>query len=209
VKIFISWSGERSKGLALALHPWLPRVFHDVEPFISTKMNRGINWFNEVLEELSDTTFGVICLTPGNLQAPWINFEAGALAREVPGAKTFLVPLAFDFSKDDLSSPFNAFNAMDANEEGFLQLVTTINGQLSRPLDEAVLADTFEMWWPKLEEKIKAIPGDDNQPVVPKVGLDEKMDALTDLVKDLAKSVARRPPTEVVPHSVELRWRSS
>lgn len=32
MKVFISWSGERSQALAQALRDWLPLVLHFVEP---------------------------------------------------------------------------------------------------------------------------------------------------------------------------------
>ena len=32
--VFISWSGERSKALAVALRDWLPLVLHYVEPWV-------------------------------------------------------------------------------------------------------------------------------------------------------------------------------
>jgi hypothetical protein len=35
VKIFISWSGDRSHQLAQALHGWLPLVLPYVEPWLS------------------------------------------------------------------------------------------------------------------------------------------------------------------------------
>lgn len=37
LKVFISWSGERSKEMANALREWLPMVLQYVEPFVSDK----------------------------------------------------------------------------------------------------------------------------------------------------------------------------
>ena len=33
MKVFIGWSGERSKALAQSLHDWIPLVLHNVEPW--------------------------------------------------------------------------------------------------------------------------------------------------------------------------------
>lgn len=35
MKVFISWSGERSHALGDALHDWIPLVLHYVEPWLS------------------------------------------------------------------------------------------------------------------------------------------------------------------------------
>ena len=47
MKVFISWSGERSRLVAQELGPWLKKVIQSVEPWISTDMERGIKWLAE------------------------------------------------------------------------------------------------------------------------------------------------------------------
>ena len=37
VKVFISWSGERSKKIAKALKKWIKNVIQSVEPFVSSE----------------------------------------------------------------------------------------------------------------------------------------------------------------------------
>ena len=81
-KIFISWSGDVSKRVAQALDKWLPEVVEGIEPWISTQdISAGVRWGSEIARQLERINFGIICLTPDNLQAPWILFEAGALAK--------------------------------------------------------------------------------------------------------------------------------
>lgn len=80
MKIFISWSGDRSHQLAQALHEWLPLVLHYVKPWLSqADISAGSRWAQEVAKELETTNFGIICVTqetsprPGycSRQAPW------------------------------------------------------------------------------------------------------------------------------------------
>lgn len=41
LKVFISWSGDRSKEMAKALRDWLPMALNYVEPFVSDKRHSG------------------------------------------------------------------------------------------------------------------------------------------------------------------------
>jgi hypothetical protein len=91
MKVFISWSGPRSKAAAQALHQWLPDVIQSIEPWMSAEdIDAGARWGNEVTNELAQTRCGIICLTQDNLTAPWILFEAGALSKTIE--KTYVIP---------------------------------------------------------------------------------------------------------------------
>jgi hypothetical protein len=82
MKVFISWSGSRSKQIAKLLHDWLPIVLQNIEAFMSIEeIEKGMRWFSSIATELQNCNFGSVCLTPENLTAPWIHFEAGALAK--------------------------------------------------------------------------------------------------------------------------------
>jgi hypothetical protein len=71
MKVFISWSGEMSHKVANVLRDWLPYVIQAVDPFVSSgDINKGERWGDVLAEELEDTEFGIICLTPYNVKAP-------------------------------------------------------------------------------------------------------------------------------------------
>ena len=79
MKIFISWSGPRSKAMAEALKEWLPNVIQAVDPWVSSSdIDAGMRWTPALAEQLQQTQLGILCLTAENLNAPWLLFEAGA-----------------------------------------------------------------------------------------------------------------------------------
>jgi TIR domain len=84
MKVFISWSGSKSQDVAVALGDWLPGVINRIEPFVSAKdIYAGSRWESEIASQLDTTNFGIVCVTRENQAAPWLNFEAGALAKAV------------------------------------------------------------------------------------------------------------------------------
>lgn len=61
VKVFISWSGPRSRLVADALREWVHDVIQSVECFCSTEdIRAGQRWNNEVNTWLGDTDFGIL-----------------------------------------------------------------------------------------------------------------------------------------------------
>jgi TIR domain len=82
MKVFISWLGKQAAQVAISLRDWFPKVIQGITPFVSAKdIDKGANWSHVLSEELNDSAFGVICLTPENLLSPWLNYEAGAIMR--------------------------------------------------------------------------------------------------------------------------------
>jgi hypothetical protein len=67
VKVFLSWSGNRSQEVATLLSDWLQCVIQSSKPWISTRdIDRGSIWFGEINDQLQDTHIGIICLTQEN-----------------------------------------------------------------------------------------------------------------------------------------------
>src|SRR3954447_17273409 len=83
MRIFVSWSGDRSKAAALALKSLLQDVLGDsIDVFFSDHINPGELWAQRLGRELEQSDFGVLCLTRDNFLAPWLLFEAGAIANK-------------------------------------------------------------------------------------------------------------------------------
>jgi hypothetical protein len=157
MKVFLSWSGERSQAIAEGLRDWLPKVIQAVQPWMSAvDIERGARWSSDIAVELGQTSFGILCLTPENLDSSWIHFEAGALSKTLENA--FVCPYLYDLQPSDLKGPLVQFNAAKANKEDTQKLILTINASLAEPLSEDVVCESCELWWPKLESTLNSIP---------------------------------------------------
>lgn len=157
MKVFISWSGERSQALAQALRDWLPMVLHYAEPWLShSDIEAGDRWANVVAKELETTKFGIICITRENIASPWILFEAGALAKSMQEGR--VIPLLLDIEFKDIAGPLAQFQAKKVEKAGLSDVVTSINSFSDAKLTETRLILQFDTLWPALEAKVNEIP---------------------------------------------------
>ena len=86
MSLFICWSGDRSYKLAVAVRTLVTQTVEGIEKkdiFVSDRIEKGANWFDSILGELSRAHAGIVCLTAENLDGVWLHFEAGALARDL------------------------------------------------------------------------------------------------------------------------------
>ncbi len=155
MKVFVSWSGELSKQIAESLKKWIPCMFNYVDVFFSQDdIERGENWDRVISKELSECNYGIICLTKDNLTAPWINFEAGAIAKSLDAKVSALM---IDIKPSDIRGPLSRYQATKLNKADIFKLVSSINSSLDTPLDVKVLENSFNMMWPGIEEEMKTI----------------------------------------------------
>src|SRR5262245_15541019 len=81
-KVFLCWSGARSRNFAEAVQKWLPRILGDtLKLSISTQIEKGAEWLEELRKALNDSDCGILCLTPEAIESPWVHFEAGLMVR--------------------------------------------------------------------------------------------------------------------------------
>lgn len=157
--VFISWSGPRSKSAAEALKEWLPLVVPTANPWMSaTDIDKGTRWREEVATALDTMKAGVICLTPENLTAEWLLFEAGALSKTRDPKTRVWTYLLAGLSIPDLTDPLAMFNATKAEEEDTRKLVHSINTNLDPTVPESRVNRLFDKFWPDLKKELDAIP---------------------------------------------------
>jgi hypothetical protein len=159
MNVFISWSGEESKHIAVALKEWLPLVIQAIDPYVSCEdIDKGARWSADIARELADTDFGILCLTRTNQHSPWINFEAGALAKAVDKAR--VCPFLLDMRPADLDGdgPLPQFQAVTFEKDDVLKMLLALNkAQDEQALPDARLRKLFDRMWPDLEGQLQSV----------------------------------------------------
>src|SRR5205823_4210816 len=131
----------------------------------------------------SQTHFGILCLTPENLKAPWLLFEAGALSKAVDHSA--VCPFLYDVSKTDLEWPLAQFQANTADEEGTKGIVELVNQRTGdRCLSDGELSRAFSRCWPEFKAKLSSIQSVDDAPE-PRRSLEDIADETLSLVRAL------------------------
>lgn len=155
LRVFLSWSMQRSEAVAQAFRDWLPSVLQNVRPYYTPDdIGKGSRWASEIRGELEGSDFGIIFLMPENLTSPWILFEAGALSKL---EKSKVAPLLLGVEPTDVSGPLAQLQLTKFNKEECFKLIKALNRALdSRALEPTVLNNVFDKWWPDLEDKVKA-----------------------------------------------------
>lgn len=159
MKVFISWSGERSKNTAEVIKKFLKQVIQASEPWMSSDIDKGKRWNQEITKQLEESKVGIICLNKENIEENWILFEAGALSKM--SIESHVCTFLLDIDYQDIESPLSDFQNTKFDKEDILKLLYTLNTVLEktgeRSLDPETLKDAFITSWPKLEEELQTI----------------------------------------------------
>lgn len=155
MKVFISWSGVASRAVAEALADWFPKVIQGVEPFVSAKdIDKGSNWTVELARELDGADFGVVCVAPDNLLSPWLNYEAGAIAKSVDSR---VCPVLLGVEKPEVKPPISQLQMTSIELDDFKLLMASMNKSAGAPLSLVDLNEAVEIWWPRLQAALAEI----------------------------------------------------
>jgi hypothetical protein len=201
MKVFISWSGDLSHKIALTFREWLPSVIQAIRPYVSSQdIDKGARWSTDIAKELSESTYGILCVTRDNIDAPWINFEAGALSKTID--KSFVAPFLFNIQRSEVKGPLLQFQSTIYEKEDLLKLMVSINTRApaGEQLEAGTLKKAFEVWWPQFEGEMKKIetsapPGEERKPKL------SRQDAILEEVLELSRSQQKllRNPEELLP----------
>lgn len=154
MKVFLSWSGDKSHKVALVFRDWLPSVIQSLVPYVSSEdIDKGARWSTDIAKELEDSTFGILCVTKDNINAPWLTFEAGALSKTME--KSFVCPFLFNIKRSEVDGPILQFQSTVFEKEDIKKLVKSLNKACGdEQLTDERLEKAFEVWYPTLEEEL-------------------------------------------------------
>ena len=164
MELFICWSGARSRAMARIMERRLKEIVPGLEPFVSTQIEKGSLWSDELRTRLSVADAGLLCLTPESVESPWIHYEAGLLAASVsdedrePRIYTYLLGL----QPGDLTGPLRSYQSTVADRDDTEQLVK----DMVKPAASPGPGD-YERWWRRLRHDLDRIPPVSLQEVVP------------------------------------------
>ncbi len=208
MKIFVSWSGELSKKIAEELKKWIPCVIQSAEVFFSQEdIEKGQNWNNRIAEELSQCNYGIVCLTAENKNAGWINFEAGAIAKELDARVTALM---IDIAPSDIQGPLSSFQSTKIEKDDFFKLLTSINNCMDSAINIDVLKILFDAVWEKMYDEFQEIINQ-KMPSQKKTGPKENdQNLLEDILQNIrAQSRLLSDPQNLIPKKYLLEILSS
>jgi TIR domain-containing protein len=186
MKVFVSWSGKHSFKIAIVLRDWLPSVIQALEPYVSSvDIDKGARWGLDIAKELEESTFGILCVTPDNMEAPWLNFEAGALSKKLDKGR--VTPFLVSMRPAQLSAgPLTQFQATLAEKEDVWKLVKSLNEQVGDSrLEESKLRKAFDKWWPELEEGLALAVKDVDEVTTAKLVRKDSTEILEELLESM------------------------
>jgi len=164
MKVFLSWSGEQSHKVAVVFRDWFPSVIQSLVPYVSSEdIDKGARWSTDIATELEDSTFGILCVTKDNINAPWLTFEAGALSKTMD--KAFVSPFLFNIKRSEVDGPILQFQSTILEKEDIKKLLKTLNKACGDDkLTDERLDKAFEVWYPTLEEELNKIQENGSTP---------------------------------------------
>jgi hypothetical protein len=186
-KIFLCWSKSRSKAIAEAWAKLLPEIINGVVPILSTEFQKGKEWFNLLRRDLDEARTGIVFLTLENMNAPWIHFEAGALATAVGNHDGAVFTYIYGFDPGRLAGPLSAYHSTVATKQDTQRLVLDLCAALNR---EKPGEGAYGAWWEKLHKALDNIPA----PGIP------------ELVPGFAGLFERKTFKEPLPDCTNQRW---
>ncbi len=157
MKVFISWSGDLSRELGKCFDEWLPATLQAVKTYYSPEaIEKGAHWSSKLAKELEESGTGLFILTPDNLTAPWMMFEAGAISKQFGEAS--VCSILFGVNASDVTPPLSLYQMTKFEKADVKRLITTINQKCGdAKLFDGVLDTVFEKWWPDLESRVDAV----------------------------------------------------
>lgn len=209
MKVFLSWSGHKSHQVALIFRDWLPSVIQSITPYVSSEdIDKGARWSTDIAKELEDSSFGILCVTKENLEAPWLLFEAGALSKMMD--KGSVCPFLFDLKMAEIKEgPILQFQTTVFEKNDVKKLLLSLNKACGETgLKEDLLLKSFDVWWPSLEQSLNKELNEkpEEKSSSKRINKDELLEEILELSRTNQK-ILRSPEVLLPPDYIEFLFR--
>jgi hypothetical protein len=93
MKVFISWSKEKSMEIAIETKTLLEKLNPNIDAFVSeVDINGGEYVQKQIIDKIRECDKLILCFTKENKKSPWLLFEAGY----ANGIQKVVIPILFD-----------------------------------------------------------------------------------------------------------------
>lgn len=165
--VFLSWSTERSQKLAKMFNEWITNVLPTVQTYISTEqIGPGDRWSDSIGKGLETNFMGIFFLVEENVDSPWLNFEAGAISKNIEDSK--VIPLLHDMKPEQINGPIAQFQAKLINvEPDIFSIVKQINNGINdeRKINAEILKKLFDKWYPDFVKEYNDFCNENPRPI--------------------------------------------
>ncbi|WP_150522786.1 toll/interleukin-1 receptor domain-containing protein [Roseibium sediminis] len=190
MEIFLSWSGDYSRQFANATKDLIELILPSCKPWMSTSIEGGERWSEAIAQRLENANYGIVFLTPDNLQKPWLLFEAGALAKSIAFGR--VVPLLLGVHHTALAGPLGQFQGKTFNKENVKTLLLELNNASEDPRKQDIFEKVFEQNWDGYSNKVIEIQNSglaDPERQVPTRSIDEVLEELVKEVRSIKSAL--------------------
>lgn len=156
MNIYISWSGDTGRRVALALQRFIPLILQRASVYSTADdMEKGTRWADMIKRKLDSTDTALLCVTPESVNSPWLAFEAGILSKSL--GQTRIIPLLVGMSIVDVTGPLAMFQLCPLDRSSLKGLFRSLNSGPERYLPESILNQVFDAMWPHVQSELEAI----------------------------------------------------
>lgn len=160
--VYISWSGEDSKVVASSLKIVIEEFYsdQDVTVFVSeSDIDAGKDWYQVIKQELNACKIGILCLTPLNADAPWLCFEAGAMAMTYEKEGVIPLLLMGNAGKPPAESPLSALNYVQWSHDGFCRILRAVAKVCGIRKGNKVIKNSSKGYFEEVDKCVEEIVG--------------------------------------------------
>lgn len=191
-QVFISWSGETAKKIAVELSNWLQLVLQNTKTFFSEdNICKGAFTFPQLQEAIEKSDAAIVIITPDNINQPWIVFETGYLQ----GRKKRTYGLLFNMKHEQLSGPLQSIQNTLFTRDDFFKMLESIKKECQPELTREQLSKIYNKMWDDLNSRVEKIiqnsctDSTTPEPLVARMGQSPQTETLTEAERTRAHNL--------------------